>query len=125
MKLLTPNRKVSIGLVVLTVCLIIFGDMLGMVPHEDRGTLDGRKKFYESLAVQFSIAASRDELDLIKDTLITMVNRDPDVLSAAIRNQYDRVLIRAGDLWFLRTHPLRESMTSALFGLLVKVPAHA
>ena len=125
MKILTPNRKVSIGLVVLTVSLIIFGDILGVVPHEDRGMLDGRKKFCESLAVQYSLAVTRGDLDTIKESLETMVRRDPDILSAAIRNQYDRVLVKAGDLWLLKTHPLRESMTSALFGLLVTVPGHA
>lgn len=97
MKLLTPNRKVSIGLVVLTVSLIIFGDMLGVVPHEDKGMLDGRKKFCESLAVQYSLAVTRGDLDTIKESLETMVRRDPDILSAAIRNQYDRVLVEAGD----------------------------
>ena len=94
---LKPNHKVSIGLVILTVSLIIVGDMFGVVPHEDRGLMEGRKKFCESLAVQFSIAAGRNDLDLIKDTLTTLVNRDPDVLSAGIRNKYDRLLIEAGD----------------------------
>ena len=97
MKLLTPNRKVSFGLVVLTISLLLVGDMIGVVPHDDRGLMDGRKKFCESLAVQFSLAASRDNLDLIKDTLIALVERDPDVLSAAVRNRYDRLLIKAGD----------------------------
>jgi hypothetical protein len=52
----TPTRKVSFGLVMLTVSLLLLGDLIGVMPNEDRGLLEGRKKFCESLAVQFSMA---------------------------------------------------------------------
>ncbi|MEN8803747.1 MAG: diguanylate cyclase [Thiogranum sp.] len=93
----TPTRKVSFGLVMLTVSLLLLGDLIGVVPNEDRGLLDGRKKFCESLAVQFSMAVNRDETDLIHATLDALVAREDDVVSAAIRTANGRVLAESGD----------------------------
>ncbi len=39
----TPTRKVSFGLVMLTVSLLLLGDLIGVVPNEDRGRLEGRQ----------------------------------------------------------------------------------
>ena len=93
----TPTRKVSFGIVLLTISLILVGDMLGVVPNEDKGLMEGRKRFCESLAVQFSLAASRGDVDLIKGTLDALVSREGDVLSAAIRNSSNRILAEAGE----------------------------
>jgi diguanylate cyclase (GGDEF)-like protein/PAS domain S-box-containing protein len=97
MKLFTPTRKVSLGIVLLTISLILVGDLLGVVPNEDEGLLEGRKMFCESLAVQFSLAATRGDFDLIKGTLDMLVSREDDVLSAAIRNSSNRILAEAGE----------------------------
>lgn len=97
MKLFTPTRKVSLGIVLLTISLILVGDLLGVVPNEDEGLLEGRKMFCESLAVQFSLTASRGDFDLIKGTLDMLVSREDDVLSAAIRNSSNRILAEAGE----------------------------
>ena len=64
----TPTRKVSFGLVMLTISLLLLGDLIGVVPNEDQGRLEGRKQFCESLAVQFSLAVNRAETDLIYAT---------------------------------------------------------
>ena len=93
----TPTRKVSFGLVMLTVSLLLLGDLIGVVPNEDRGLLDGRKKFCESLAVQFSMAVNNGDTDLIHATLDTLVAREEDVISAAIRTTNGRVLAESGD----------------------------
>ena len=97
MKWFTPVRKVSIGLAMLTVSLLLVAEMIGVIPNEGEGLLEGRKKFCESLAVQFSLAASRGDVDLISATLATLVNRENDVISAAIRNASGRILARSGD----------------------------
>ena len=81
----------------LTVSLLLLGDLIGVVPNEDRGLLDGRKKFCESLAVQFSMAVNRGETDLIHATLDALVAREADVVSAAMRTANGRVLAESGD----------------------------
>ena len=97
MKLFTPTRKASLGIVLLTISLVLVGDLLGVVPSEDEGRLEGRKMFCESLAVQFSLAVSRGDFDLIKGTLDMLVSREDDVLSAAIRDSSNRILAEAGE----------------------------
>lgn len=94
---LTPTRKVSFGLVMLTVSLLLFGDLLGVVPNEDRGLLEGRKKFCKSLAIQFSMAVNSGETSLIHATLDALVAREEDVISAAVRTANGRVLAESGD----------------------------
>jgi len=97
MKRFTPVYNVSFGLVLLTVSLLLIGDLIGLVPNAEKGLLEGRGKFSESLAVQFSLAFSRGDAELIKATLDTMVARDDEILSAAIRNVGGRVFAQAGD----------------------------
>ena len=97
MKWFTPVRKVSLGLVMLTVSLLLVGDLIGLVPNAQKGLLEGRSKFCESLAVQFSLAFSRGNSELVKATLDTLVEREGDVISAAIRNAGGRVFAQAGD----------------------------
>jgi len=97
MRWFTPTRKVSFGVVMLTVSLLLLGDLIGVVPNEDRGLLEGRKKFCESLAVQFSMAVNSGETDLIHATLDALVEREEDVISAAIRTANGRVLAESGD----------------------------
>jgi diguanylate cyclase (GGDEF)-like protein/PAS domain S-box-containing protein len=94
---LKPTTTISIGLALLTVSLLLVGDLIGVVPNEDRGLVEGRKKFCESLAVQFSIALARDETALISATLATLVERDKDVVSAAIRTANGRFLAESGE----------------------------
>ena len=94
---LTPTRKVSFGLVMLTVSLLLFGDLLGVVPNEDRGLLEGRKKFCKSLAIQFSMAVNSGETSLIHATLDALVASEEDVISAAVRSANGRVLAESGD----------------------------
>ena len=97
MKWITPVWKVSFGLVVLTVSLVLVGDLVGLVPNSQKGLLEGRAKFCESLAVQFSLAFSRGDAELVEATLDTLVKREDEVISAAIRNAGGRVFAQAGD----------------------------
>jgi len=97
MKWFRPVWKVSFGLVLLTVSLLMVGDLIGLVPDSEKGLLEGRGKFCESLAVQFSLAFSRGDVELVRATLDTLVKREDDILSAAIRNAGGRVLAQAGD----------------------------
>jgi diguanylate cyclase (GGDEF)-like protein/PAS domain S-box-containing protein len=94
---ISPTIKVSFGLVLVTVSLILLGDLIGVVPNEERGVLEGRKKFCESLAIQFSMAVSSGNVDLVNATLDNLVEREDEILSAALRSSYGRVLAEAGE----------------------------
>ncbi len=92
-----PAVKVSFALVLLTTGVLIIGDLLGLVPSERDGILEGRKKFCESLAIQVSMVATRNDFELINATLKAVVDRNPDVRSAALRTFKGDLVAEAGD----------------------------
>ncbi|MGR8919465.1 MAG: diguanylate cyclase domain-containing protein [Gammaproteobacteria bacterium] len=93
MKILTPVRKVSLGLVLIMVSVVLGAELLGLVPSEHRGFLEARKMLCESLAVQFSNALGRGNSTLVRKTLEELVERDESILSAAIVTVNDRTLL--------------------------------
>ncbi|MCU7857651.1 MAG: diguanylate cyclase [Candidatus Thiodiazotropha sp. (ex Lucinoma borealis)] len=93
---LSPTIKISIGLVMLTLSILLVGRLIGFVPDENKTVLDARKKFCESLAVQVSSAATNNDLEIVRTTLETVVARNDDVLSAALHNDRGSSLV-AGD----------------------------
>ncbi len=107
-----PAIKVSFALVLLTSSILIIGDLLGLVPNERNGLLEGRKKFCESLAIQVSMAATRNEFELINATLKAVVNRNPDVRSAALRTFKGDLVAEAGNHAENWTKPPKGKSTS-------------
>lgn len=93
----SPTIKVSMGLVLVTISVLLLGDLIGVVPSEERGRLDGRKILSESLAIQFSVSVTGGDARLIVKTLDALVEREGDVLSAALRSSNGRILAQAGD----------------------------
>ena len=97
MKRLSTAIKISLALALLTISILVAAELIGIVPDEARGLLEGRKKFSESLAVQVSAAATHSETKFIEKTLETIVHRNTDVLSAVLLNPDKRILASAGN----------------------------
>ncbi len=94
---LSPLIRISFGLVMLTVSLLLISEFLGMVPNKNSAVLESRKAIAESLAVQLSAAISNNELYTVKETLRAIVDRNESVLSAAIRIGQNDLLYKFGD----------------------------
>jgi len=94
---LTPAVRISFGLVSLTVSLLLLGQLLGLAPDRNKGVLESRKNLSEFVAVQFSAAAGRGDYPLIRETLRSMVERDNDIKSAAMRSIQGDLLAEAGE----------------------------
>lgn len=82
---LKPVTKVTLGLVLLTTSMLLVADLLGLIPNQMAGELAARKKFCESLAVELSVAATQKASSLVQATLDAVVERNEEVLSAAVR----------------------------------------
>ncbi|MBT3013516.1 MAG: diguanylate cyclase [Candidatus Thiodiazotropha sp. (ex Lucina aurantia)] len=93
---ISPTIKITIGLVMLTLSILLLGRLIGIVPDEDKTALQARKQFCESLAVQVSSAASKNDLEILRATLDTVVERNDDVLSVSLSNNRGVSLI-SGD----------------------------
>ena len=88
----------SLGLVCLTLCMVLVGDMvLGLTSDERRSLLDQRKKICETLAVQFSELAEAGEIDTIAKSMNALVAGNSDVMSTALVNIKGETLAAAGD----------------------------
>lgn len=94
---ISPVVRISLGLVLLTVCILLMGDILGLTPGRDQAVLDARKKFCETIAIQFALAAQKNDLKTIHAALEVIVDRNEDVLSAALRAGEGHIIAEAGD----------------------------
>ncbi|MGH8654389.1 MAG: diguanylate cyclase, partial [Gammaproteobacteria bacterium] len=93
---ISPSLRLSVGLAFFTASVLLLGDFLGLVPNRNEAMLDARKKVCESLAVQLSLAATRSEHALVRDTVEAFLDRSSDVLSAAMRTVDGVIIVQAG-----------------------------
>lgn len=87
LKKINPITQLSIGLVCLTVSILCASELLGFIPNTKDAELEARKRFVESLAIQFSTLANSNSERHIKKALDVIVDRDEKVLSAAVRSK--------------------------------------
>ncbi len=95
--LTSPLARISFGLVLLTTSILLIGDIFFRLGDQSsRAILDARKQLCESLAVQFSVLLTEDDTRAIDTTINTVVRRNEDVLSAALRANNGDILVEAG-----------------------------
>jgi diguanylate cyclase (GGDEF)-like protein len=94
---ISPTVRVSLGLILVVVSIIILSDILGLLPDRSTAIIEGRKSMAESLAVQYSLAATRNDYDTIKSSMRILVDKDEAVLSAALRRADGRRIAIAGN----------------------------
>src|SRR5687768_9712760 len=94
---LSAASRISIGLTCLTMSLLLAAQGLGVIPNPTDATLKGRKELCESLAIHCSLAASRDDLESLKETTRAIVSRNPDILSTALRKFDGEMVVAVGE----------------------------
>lgn len=82
---LRPYVRLSLGLIALILSILLIGQSLGIVPDKSHSLLENRKNITEILAIQFALAAEKNDFIQIEKTLNVLVNRNLDILSGAIR----------------------------------------
>jgi len=94
---IAPDIRISLGLVLFTMTLLMGVDMLGVLPDPNKAVLNLRKKTCESLAVYASLAVQKEDLRAIQTTLDVLKQRNEDILSAALRKKSGTVVAKVGD----------------------------
>jgi len=94
---ISPVARISLGLVMMTVGILFTADLIGLLPNHTRSALDARRKFCESLAVQCSVTAGKNDLATILTTIRVVVERNDDILSAAVRGADGEMLAGSDD----------------------------
>lgn len=92
-----PAMRISLALVLLTVCLIFSAEMLGFMPDKSAFMLESRKQVSESLAIQFSLIAPELDPRKTERMLSALIKRSPDILSAGIRLENRQLIFQVGN----------------------------
>ena len=101
----SPLARISFGLTMLTVTLVLASDLLGLIPDTRTAALEARKTTAESLAVMLTSAIAEGQTARVQDTLGSVVERNPRIRSGAVRDRHGKVLAVAGkhaDNWTLK-----------------------
>jgi len=85
------------GLVLLTISILLIGDMFGFIPKHEDVIIKSRVKIADSLAVQITAAAYANQLKTLQATLDDVVERNEEILSAALRRVNGRVIAQTRD----------------------------
>ena len=90
---LTPAIRLSVGLVILTISLLILAQAIGLAPGAGRQQLESRQQLAETLSSQVTLAISRGDDALLKNLLEAAVDRNEEILSAAVRRTSGELFI--------------------------------
>jgi PAS domain S-box-containing protein len=97
MKWLNTRAYIAFGLAFLVVSLMLGAAWLGLIPDRVAAVRDGRTVLSESIAAAGTALATRGDPRLLESTLRLIVQRNPDVLSMAMRQADGTVLVTVGD----------------------------
>jgi PAS domain S-box-containing protein len=85
--------------------------LLDFVPNHDRQVFEYRRDLAESLAVQYSSLAERDQIETVKYAMETLAKRIPDILSLALLLKSGKVVAQIGDHAQVWVQPPGEEST--------------
>ena len=94
MKRFIPTLWLSFGLVSLTLALSLSAYIMGLMPDGFKAELDARAKVAESLAIQLVGAINRKDVPVLRETIDSVVKRNADVNSVALRGMDGKLIIQ-------------------------------
>jgi diguanylate cyclase (GGDEF)-like protein len=101
-RLFTPTLQISLGLLSVTISLILIAYSFGLIPSEDRGALELRARIAENIALQLANLTGRNDAIATRDAIASIVGRNKEVLSLAVRGADSKVLAASenhGEQW--------------------------
>ena len=94
---ISPAVRLSFGLVLFTLSVLLIIDMAGLIPKRSDMVLDTRKRVSESLAVQLSVAATSKDPYIVNSTLESFVKRNSDVIAASMAKESGELVAKFGE----------------------------
>jgi diguanylate cyclase (GGDEF)-like protein/PAS domain S-box-containing protein len=94
---MNPVVRLSFGLSLFLMTLLLGLEVLGILPNPQQAILDARKKTCETLAIYGSLAIQESNFNAIQTTIDILKQRNPDILSMALRKENGTVLAVTGD----------------------------
>ncbi|MDH3527246.1 MAG: diguanylate cyclase [Gammaproteobacteria bacterium] len=107
---MTPSIRISLGLVLSVISILIVADLIGLVPDNKKAVIEGRTNLAESLTVQYSLAAQKYDYESISASMRILVDRNNDIIAAILRKSDGTTVAHAGN--FSRQHDVDASEIS-------------
>ena len=89
---ITPALRISIGLVILTISVILLAQALGLSPNPYQQQIDSRQRMAELLANQTALAITRGDSTLLSNLIESLFKNNPEVRSIGIRKNDNSLL---------------------------------
>ncbi|MCA9023407.1 MAG: hypothetical protein KDA74_24830, partial [Planctomycetaceae bacterium] len=96
MNRISATFRIALGISSLSVSIVLLAATVGLVPDRRTAVVDGRANLCETLAVKCSLLAGHDDLKGIEQGLTAIVQRNQELVSAAIRSADGTLLASAG-----------------------------
>ena len=94
---LSARTHLAIGQTFLVLTLLLTALALGLVPDPHALSREGRGALAEAIALSGSVLMRDGDVQSLEATLRPIVERNPDLLSAAVRREGGRALVTIGD----------------------------
>ena len=89
--------RIVLGLTGILVSLLLLGAMIGLVPDRHGAVRDGHARVAEAIAVNTSIFITNSDIRRMKANLQVVVDRNDDIVSAAVRRKNGEIIAEIGD----------------------------
>src|SRR5262245_21043942 len=90
-------KRITFGLVSLTLSLLFAAQGLGLLPDRDGALLEKRVALCEALAIECSKAAQVQNTPALEAVTRAIIQRNPEVVSAAVRTTEGKMVVGVGD----------------------------
>ncbi len=97
MNFLSTKSRMAIGQVSLVVSILMTASLLGLMPDRIAAVRDGRAALAEAIAANSSIFITQKDVDRLEGILGLVVDRNKDLLSAALRTEAGHRIVTLGD----------------------------
>ncbi len=97
MNWISTRMRIALGLTCLTLSVLLLSMLLGVLPDREKAVLEGRRVLCETIAVNSSVMVSQHDLARLQTVLKVTAERNPDILSAALRRDDGTLLVEVGN----------------------------
>ncbi len=97
MKKISATTRLAFSLTGLVVSVLLFGNLLGIVPDSKTLTQRARTQLSEAIAIGFAGQATKTDVKMVEATMDAIRLRNPDVSSIAVRQADGVILASSGE----------------------------
>ena len=89
--------RITVGLIGILTSLVLMADLLGLFPDRNSAVRDGRIAIAEAVALNTTAFITQSDLRRMEANLSLVIDRNDDILSAALRRDDGRVMVTIGE----------------------------